>query len=87
LAFIDAYTKIHGIPAAEGDMQRYFRVTPPVVHHMVLTLERRGLLTRVPGQPRSIRLLVPDDEIPKLDGGKSHDAESQPGQLRGRRLR
>jgi hypothetical protein len=37
LAFIDAYTKIHGIPAAEGDMQRYFRVTPPVVHHMVLT--------------------------------------------------
>ena len=28
-------------------MQRYFQVTPPVVHQMVLNLSKLGLLTRV----------------------------------------
>jgi DNA-binding MarR family transcriptional regulator len=66
LAFIDAYTTLHGVPAAEADMQRFFRVTPPAVHRMVLALEQRGLLRRVAGQARSIRLLLPPVEIPKL---------------------
>jgi len=48
-------------------MQRYFRVTAPSVHQMILTLERRGLISRVPGQPRSIRVLVPKDQIPQLE--------------------
>ena len=34
LAFIYYYTKIHGRPP-EADLQRFFRVTPPVVHQMV----------------------------------------------------
>ena len=38
LAFIDAYTRVHGRPPAESDMQRHFRVSPPSVHQMVLTL-------------------------------------------------
>ena len=42
LAFIDAYTRIHGRPPAETDMQRYFQLSPPSVHQMVLTLERLG---------------------------------------------
>ena len=32
LAFIDAYTRVHGRPPAEADMQRHFRVSPPSVH-------------------------------------------------------
>ena len=28
LAFIYYYTKIHGVPPAEADMQRYFKVSP-----------------------------------------------------------
>src|SRR4051794_11889819 len=32
LAFIDAYTRVHGRPPAETDMQRHFRVSPPSVH-------------------------------------------------------
>lgn len=67
LAFIQAYTKIHGVAPAEADMQRYFQVTPPSVHQMVLTLEKRGLISRVPGRPRSILLLVPRAEIPDLE--------------------
>ena len=67
LAFIDAYTKINGVAPAELDMQRYFRVTPPSVHQMVLTLERNGLISRVPGKARSISVLVPRKEIPALE--------------------
>jgi len=40
LAFIYAYTLLHRRPPAEADMQQYFRVSPPSVHQMVLTLER-----------------------------------------------
>ena len=39
LAFIYYYTKVNGRPPAEADMQRYFRVTPPSVHQMILTIE------------------------------------------------
>ena len=46
LAFIDAYTRVHGRPPAETDMQRHFQVSPPSVHQMVLTLERRGLIPK-----------------------------------------
>ncbi|MBI4589145.1 MAG: hypothetical protein HY725_09930 [Candidatus Rokubacteria bacterium] len=67
LAFIEAYTTLNGVAPAEADMQRFFRVTPPAVHRMVLALEQLGFLTRVPGQGRSIRLRLPRDEIRKLE--------------------
>lgn len=67
LAFIYYYTKIHRCPPAETDMQRYFRVTPPTVHNMVIILEKRGLIERVPGQPRTIRVLLPREELPTLE--------------------
>ena len=43
LAFIHTYTKIHRRPPAEADMQRYFQVTPPTVHQMVVNLDRAQL--------------------------------------------
>ena len=66
LAFIHAYTIVLGRPPAEADLQRHFRVTPPSVHQMVLTLERGGFITRTPGAPRSIRLLIDPDILPTL---------------------
>jgi hypothetical protein len=33
---------------------------------MIIQLERLGLIRRTPRQARSIELLVPDDELPKL---------------------
>ena len=66
LAFIHTYTKLHRRPPAEADMQEYFGVTPPTVHQMVLQLDRRGLIRRQPGQPRSIELLIATDAIPPL---------------------
>jgi repressor LexA len=67
LAFIVAYTKLNRRAPAEADFQRYFEVTPPSVHNMVVTLERRGLITRIPGRPRSIEVSVSADRIPPLD--------------------
>jgi len=67
LAFIYYYTCIHSCPPAEADMQNYFKVSPPSVHQMVLTLERRGFIERMPGQPRSIRVLLPKEELPELE--------------------
>jgi len=67
LAFIETYTTLHGVAPAEADMQRFFRVTPPAVHRMILALEERGLIERVPGRSRSIRLLLSSNEIPKLE--------------------
>ena len=66
LAFIDAYTRVHGRPPAEADIQRHFGVTPPSVHQMVLTLERAGLIRRVPGMARSIQVLVEPEHLPLL---------------------
>ncbi len=66
LAFIYHYTRIHRRAPAEAEMQGYFRVSPPSVHQMVLTLEARGLIERTPGQARSIRLRIPPEELPDL---------------------
>jgi DNA-binding MarR family transcriptional regulator len=66
LAFIDAYTRVNARPPAEIDMQRYFKVTPPSVHQMVLTLERAGLIRRQPGAARSIEVLVAPERLPVL---------------------
>ena len=66
LAFIYAYTRIQGRPPAEADMQRYFRVSPPTVHQMVLALECAGLIRRQPGVARSIEVLVAPECLPIL---------------------
>lgn len=66
LAYIYHYCLVNGCSLAEADMQRFFQITAPSVHSMVLTLERRGFIRRVPGQPRSITLLVPPESLPPL---------------------
>lgn len=66
LAFIYYYTKIHGVPPAEADMRRYFKVSPPSIHNMVVTLERRSFIRRTPGASRSIQLLLSRDKLPDL---------------------
>ena len=67
LAFIYYFTKIHDRPPAESDMQSYFKVSPPSVHQMVLSLEKHGLIERVPGRARSIRLVLTRDQLPDLE--------------------
>ena len=66
LAFIHAYTKVNGRPPAHADIQRFFAVSAPTVHQMLLSLERRGLLRRIPGRARSLHVLLPPEDLPIL---------------------
>ena len=66
LAFIHAYTLVNGRPPAEADLERFFRVTPPSVHRMIVELEQRGLVRRLPRQPRSIEVALDPSELPRL---------------------
>lgn len=66
LAFIYAYATIHRRAPAEADLRRFFGVTAPSVHRMVLALETRGLIRRTPGQARSIELLGGPETLPVL---------------------
>jgi repressor LexA len=67
LSFIYYYTKVNGQPPAEADMQRYFEVSPPSVHQMVMTLERQRFIERVSGKGRSIKVLLSRDQLPDLE--------------------
>ena len=66
LAYLHQYRILNGCAPSEADMQRFFQVTPPTVHQMVLTLERRGFIQRISGQARSITLMVPPESLPLL---------------------
>ena len=81
LAFIHTYTLLHRQPPAERDIQFFFQVTPPSIHNMILTLERRGLLARTPGKARALRVLVPSASLPALRDptGEAEDGAAQQG--------
>jgi Mn-dependent DtxR family transcriptional regulator len=74
LAFISTYTLLNRRPPAEADFQRFFQVTPPAVHQMIIELEKRGLISRIPGQPRTIKVTLSDDELPRLQPIKTSAA-------------
>src|ERR1700759_5403708 len=76
LAFIHAYTLVNGRLPAQIDMQRFFRVAPPTVHQMLLTLENAGLISRQPGVARSITVLVKRADLPTLDPGYAQAVKS-----------
>jgi hypothetical protein len=64
LTFIHRYITKFGHAPAEADIQRHFLVSAPSVNAMMHTLTRKGLISRVPGIPRSIKLLVPAHLLP-----------------------
>lgn len=66
-AFIHLYRLLHRQGPAELDLVKFFGVTPPSAHGMVVKLEEMGLITRQPGVPRSARVAIPEKEIPQLE--------------------
>jgi len=77
LAFIHQYMKLNGVPPAEADMGEYFRKTPAAVHLMVKTLEQKGLISKVPYAPHTIKVAIPANLIPPL--GETVSQEVKPG--------
>src|SRR5580704_11040985 len=70
LAFIHAYTNLRGFPPAESEIAAAICVSPPSVNQMLKMLEKKGLIQRQPGQPRSIQVRIAEDEIPPWNGRK-----------------
>jgi hypothetical protein len=71
LAYIHAYTAVHGFPPAESEIAAAMCVSPPSVNQMVKTLEKKGLIARQPGLPRTIEILVPEEDIPRWNNRKT----------------
>lgn len=74
LAFIHCYQQLHGRAPAESELQAYFRVSPPAVHEMLKTLQRRRYIAREPGKARSIKLWLRPEQIPALEALNGPDA-------------
>ena len=67
LAFIHLYRKLHRRGPAETDLIKFFRVTPPAVHDMIVRLEKLGMISRDSGVARSVRITIPTEELPELE--------------------
>lgn len=66
LAFIYYYTKINRVPPAHADFENWFQTAPSTVHQMILQLEKKNLITRIPNTPRSITISISEENLPKL---------------------
>jgi repressor LexA len=69
LAYIREYTMRNyaGVAPTHAALQRFFNLTPPSVNSMLIRLERRGFIRRVPHQARGIELTIDPSLIPPLD--------------------
>jgi len=67
LAFIHLYRKLHRRGPAETDLVKFFQVTPPSAHGMVVKLEELGLISREAGVGRSMRVAISAESLPELE--------------------
>jgi hypothetical protein len=69
LAFIHEYMMRNeaGVAPSHADFQRFFNLTPPSVNSMLIRLEQRGFIRRIPGKARAIELTINHNWIPPLD--------------------
>jgi DNA-binding MarR family transcriptional regulator len=69
LAFIREYLLRNesGVAPSHADFQRFFNLTPPSVNSMLIRLQQRGFIRRIPHQARAIELTISAERIPPLD--------------------
>jgi hypothetical protein len=69
LAFIREYTarNYSGVAPRHVDFQKFFNLTAPSVNSMLIRLEQRGFIRRIPGKARAIELVIDPRLIPPLD--------------------
>lgn len=68
LAFIREYMMRNqaGEAPRHADLQRFFNLTAPSVNSMLIRLEQRGFIRRIPGKARAIEIISRPDLIPPL---------------------
>lgn len=69
LAFIAQYRDLMEGSPSEHEVAEFFGVSDPSAHQMMVTLERRDLLVRLPGVARSARVAVPRERLPWIGIG------------------
>jgi hypothetical protein len=57
------------VPPSFEEIGRHFMTTAPSVNNMIKTLEARGFLTRIPGQARTLRVIVAEETIASPEPG------------------
>ena len=69
LAFIGEYMMRNhaGVAPTHAALQKFFNLTAPSVNSMLIRLEGRGFIRRIPHQARGIELTVEPELIPPLD--------------------
>ncbi len=67
VAYVYWYTKVHRIPPAENEIATFLGIQGPSAHQMILRLEASGCLSRIPVQPRTLKVLLPRAEVPDLE--------------------
>ena len=78
LAFIAQYRTLLEASPSEGDIADFFGVSGPSAHQMLVTLEAKSLVSRIPGAARSVRLSLPLPDLPLLTG--SGNSTSDPAE-------
>ena len=56
-----------GLAPTHAAFQKFFDLTPPSVNSMLIRLEQRGFIRRIPGQARGIQLVIAPNLIPPLE--------------------
>jgi hypothetical protein len=69
LAFIREFMarNQHGVAPSHAAFQRFFNLTAPSVNSMLIRLEQRGFIRRIPRKARAIELTIDPDWIPPLE--------------------
>ena len=69
LAFIREYMMRNeaGVAPSHAEFQRFFDLTPPSVNSMLIRLEQRGFIRRIPGKARAIEIVIQPDATAPLD--------------------
>ena len=69
LAFLREYMMRNhaGVAPTHAAFQKFFNLTPPSVNSMLVRLEQRGFIKRMPGQARGIKLVIHPAHIPPLE--------------------
>lgn len=67
LAFIHNYTKVSGQAPTDRDLERYFKISSSGVREMIERLEWGKFVACSDGKPRTLRVLIPAEQLPELE--------------------
>ncbi len=69
LAYIQQFISLNpaGLAPSHAELQKFFDLTPPSVNSMLIRLEQRGFIRRIPSVARAIELTLAPEQIPPLE--------------------